>query len=114
MNNLEKGRKGEIIVCDFLTKNGYQILEKNYRYHHKEVDIIAAKGHDLVFVEVKTRSNEHYGRGIEAIRETKMRNMISVARYYLHQNRLHNVNVRFDVASFENKKLCYIEDAFRS
>ncbi len=112
MNNIEKGFKGEEIVQQFLLERGYRILERNFRFHHREVDIIASKEDILVFVEVKARSDDDFGRGFEAISDVKKRNIISVARYYTQKNRLYDYNVRFDVASLDRGTLQYYENAY--
>jgi len=112
MNSVEKGFKGEEIVQQFLLERGYRILERNFRFHHREVDIIASKEGILVFVEVKARNDDDFGRGFEAISEVKKRNIISVARYYMQRKRMYNYNVRFDVASLDSGTLRYFENAY--
>ena len=112
MNNVTKGCKGEEIVQEYLIARGYRILERNFRFHHREVDIIASKEDILVFVEVKTRRDDDYGRGFEAISDVKKRNIISVARYYTQKKRLYDYNVRFDVASLDSGILQYFENAY--
>jgi putative endonuclease len=114
MNSREKGTQGEKRVREYLAGEGYQILESNFRFHHREVDIIAAKNDVLAFVEVKMRCDSSYGRGSEAISDVKKRNIISVARYYMQKNNMHDCNVRFDVASLDEGTLHYFEDAFRA
>lgn len=52
------GRQGEAAAAKFLTTNGYQILERNYRYLKAEVDIITIKNNSLVAIEIKTRSSD--------------------------------------------------------
>ena len=112
MNSIEKGFKGEEIVQQFLLEKGYRILERNFRFHHREVDIIASKEDILVFVEVKVRSDGNFSRGFEAISNVKKRNIISVARYYTQKNRLYEYNIRFDVASLDSGVLQYFENAY--
>ena len=65
MNNIEKGKLGENISVDYLIKNGYKILERNYRNKIGEIDIIALYDGILVFIEVKSRSNINYGYAFE-------------------------------------------------
>jgi len=113
MNNIVTGRKGEERIVTYLESKGYVILEKNFRFHHKEVDIIALKNKTLIFVEVKARKNKSFGSGFESVTSHKIKNIISVARYYIHKNRLYNLNVRFDVASIDTDGLSYVEDAFQ-
>ena len=112
MNRIEKGFNGEEIVQQFLVERGYRILERNFRFHHREVDIIASKEDILVFVEVKMRSGDVFGRGFESISGMKKRNIISVARYYMQKNRMYDYNVRFDVASLDSGTLQYFENAY--
>jgi len=59
-HNLETGRKGESIALSYLEKNSYRILQKNWHFLHKEVDIIALDKDCLVIVEVKTRTGAAY------------------------------------------------------
>ncbi len=109
------GKKGEDIAADFLSDNGYIILERNWIGERHEVDIIASVGDFLVFTEVKTRSSTRWGNPEAAISVTKMKRMVAAADYYL-QNRETNLMPRFDVISIIiNKKqseIIHIEDAF--
>jgi len=114
MSNVEKGRQGEEAVQRYLIEKGYRILERNFRFHHREVDIIAVKGDTLVFVEVKFRARGDFGQGSEAVTDMKKRNIISVARYYIHKKGLYELNVRFDVASLDGAVLDYFENAFHA
>ncbi|MBN1415421.1 MAG: YraN family protein [Bacteroidales bacterium] len=114
-NRMALGKRGEDIALQYLLKKGFKLLEKNWRFHHKEVDIIALDGQDLVFVEVKTRSNERYGSPEEAIDNRKQQYLIAAAEAYtLYRNP--DVNIRFDIVSIILRADCYsidhIEDAF--
>jgi putative endonuclease len=113
MSSIDKGRRGEDAVQRYLEERGYRVLERNYRNHHREVDIIASKGDVLAFVEVKSRTSGEYGSGIESVNEAKQRRIISVARSYMYRRGLHNINVRFDVASIRGEEIQYIEGAFQ-
>ena len=75
-------RYGESIASDFLTKKGYRIIEKNFRHGYGELDIIATNNGILVFVEVKTRTTQLFGGAREAIRTTKLKNIIRTALFY--------------------------------
>ena len=57
MNNKETGNSGENRCCEFLQKNGYEIIQRNYRESSGEIDVIAIKNETIVFVEVKTLPN---------------------------------------------------------
>jgi putative endonuclease len=113
MNKKKLGKTGECKIADYLTYKGWKILEKNFRHNRKEVDIIARKKSLIIFVEVKTRRNEKFGKGLEAVDVNKRNNIISVARYYLRSKNLMNCNVRFDVASLDGNAVSYIENAFQ-
>ncbi len=111
----ELGIKGEQLACEHLLNSGYVILEKNYRYQKAEVDLIAQKNNQLVFIEVKTRTTDFFGRPEESITKAKQKLMIEAADYYIQSNHLNN-EVRFDaVAIIINNKgisINHIEDAF--
>ena len=87
-NNLGNGKKGEDIAADYLTKNGYTLLERNWRKHHWEVDIIASKDQFLHFIEVKTRYSLRFGFPEESISKDKMKNLKNAAENYQYQHLL--------------------------
>ncbi|MFT7352791.1 MAG: putative endonuclease [Flavobacterium sp.] len=111
----ELGKKGEQMAIDFLIKNKYKILEKNYRYLKAEVDIIARKENTLVVVEVKTRSTDYFGNPQDAVKPKKIKLLVSAIDYYVIAKDL-DVEVRFDIIAIihrNNKtKIEHIEDAF--
>ena len=111
----ELGKQGEEIAAQYLIENGYEIVERNWRNKHKEIDIIAKDGKDLVIVEVKTRQNDEYGDPDIAVTRQKQRRLISAANAYLFQNKL-DIDTRFDIISIifkEDKPVIdHIEDAF--
>ena len=72
MGNRELGRIGEQAAAELLQMEGYEILERNYRCQAGEIDLIAARGSEVSFVEVKTRRNDHYGRPCEAVGAQKI------------------------------------------
>jgi putative endonuclease len=66
--HLRLGKRGENLACQFLRKNGYKILYRNFRGRTGgEIDVVCRDGDTLVFVEVKTRTGEDFGRPFEAI-----------------------------------------------
>ena len=85
------GRTGERLAAEKLVSCGYRILERNFRCSYGEIDLIAEHGEDLVFVEVKTRRGEAYGRPEEAVTVRKQRRIMQVASHYLD---LHNCSER--------------------
>lgn len=94
MNNREFGAKGEDIACEYLVKNGYEILERNKHFSKFcEIDIIAKYKKKIVFVEVKTRKNANLGTPFEAITKTKYRNIKTGVLYYLRENRVKDYQI---------------------
>lgn len=93
----EIGKMGEDIAAKYLESNGYAILERNYKARQGEIDIVARDGNELVFIEVKTRTNLQFGLPAEAVNETKQKHLISTAKYYLYSKHLENEYVRLDV-----------------
>lgn len=111
----ELGKQGEDIAVQYLTDKGYEILERNWRNIHKEVDIIAKDGQFLVFVEVKARRSNEYGEPDLAVTKRKQRMLIAAANAYITRNKL-DVETRFDIISIIFKDgesvIDHIEDAF--
>ena len=109
------GKLGEELAVNYLIGKGYEILERNWRNIHKEIDIIAKDGTDLVIVEVKTRQTDEYGDPDVAVTKQKQWCLISAANAYVFQNRL-DINTRFDIISIIFKDgepvIEHIEDAF--
>ena len=109
------GNLGEEIAVNYLVGKGYEILERNWRNIHKEIDIIAKDGKFLVIVEVKTRQTDEYGEPDIAVTRKKQRLLISAANSYIFRNHL-DVETRFDIISIIFKDgepvIDHIEDAF--
>ena len=83
--HLSLGRRGEMVAWGFLTRNGYRILEKNFRCPIGEIDVIAVKQRRIAFIEVKTRAGEDYGRPEEAVHQVKRKKLTQLAKWYLKQ-----------------------------
>jgi putative endonuclease len=116
VKHTEIGTKGEQLAAIFLKNKGYLILEVNWRFEKKEIDIIASKEQTLVFVEVKTRSNFNFGFPEEAVTETKKSFLKIAAQAYYEQNNL-SQQIRFDIISVllqQNKaaEILHVVDAF--
>ncbi len=86
MNTLILGRKGEDIAAEYLSENGYEIIEKNYHFGHGEIDIIAKKKHVIVFAEVKTRKSAGFGTPDQAVNHKKMKLLLRTADGFLLKN----------------------------
>ncbi len=99
-SNKEIGTLGEAAAGSFLREKGYQILQKNYSVSAGEIDIIAEKEDTVVFVEVKTRTTEWYGRPEESINTARVRRIRKVARYFLREyDHMQDHDIRFDIIS---------------
>ncbi len=111
----ELGKLGEELAVQFLVDKGYEILERNWRNIHKEIDIIAKEGEDLVIVEVKARQTDEYGEPDIAVTKRKQRMLIAAANAFILRNNL-DMSTRFDIVSIVFKDgepvIEHIEDAF--
>ena len=77
------GKIGEEAACRYLAKNDYRLLSRNWQAGHWEIDIVADDFGELVFVEVKTRTNEDFASAESAVTLDKMDNLIAAARMYM-------------------------------
>ncbi len=114
--NQTTGNTGEEIAARWLVENGYRLVERNWRFRHWEVDIIAAKGRFLHFVEVKTRRSLRFGRPEESITREKMTNLKNVAEEYQYQHPNWKY-IQFDVLAItlvneDVKEIFMIEDVY--
>lgn len=80
--NRDEGKRGEDIAVEFLKKQGFKIIDRNFRIRGGEIDIIAIDQDTLTFVEVKTRSSKEFGTPFEAITPWKLRTLIKSAQFY--------------------------------
>ncbi len=93
------GKRGEGLAEKYLKKQGYQIIQTNYRCSLGELDIIANDHGILVFAEVKTRVSETHGPPQAAVTPVKQRKLGQIAQSYLSFHELHRVDCRFDVVA---------------
>lgn len=111
----ELGELGEDLAVEELEKNGYEIVERNWRYKKAEIDIIARKSEVLAIVEVKTRSNDYIGNPQDFVTPKKIKMLVEAVNEYVVSKDL-DVEVRFDIIAIvinQNKlTLEHLEDAF--
>ncbi|MFA5845363.1 MAG: YraN family protein [Thermodesulfovibrionales bacterium] len=109
------GSEGEDLAAAFLKGKGYKIISRNYKTPIGEVDIIAEDKGTIVFVEVKTRTNDSYGYPFEAVGARKQHKLKNLALLYMKQKKK-EFAVRFDVLSIHinngKKEIEHIMDAF--
>ena len=77
------GRWGEQAAAEYLEKQGYKILARNFRTEHGEIDIIAQQDKVLVFIEVKARSSNRYGYPEYSVSPKKRLHLLSAAEKYI-------------------------------
>lgn len=111
----EIGNIGEDIAHTFLIDKGMQVLERNWRYKRAELDIIAMEAETMVFIEVKTRSDDILGSPENAVDTRKRKLMIRAAIAYMHHSK-HDWTIRFDIVSVilrnDKPQIDHIQDAF--
>jgi len=93
------GQQGEALACQYLSRQGYRVIVRNYRTKLGEIDIVAEEGGTLVFVEVKTRRGHQCGHPFEAVTPTKCRQISKVALQYLAETGREGQAARFDVVA---------------
>jgi len=96
--HLEIGKKGEEIASAYLLSKGYQILQRNYRFKHMEIDIIAKDEDELVIVEVKTRQNSYLAGPEDTVTRSKQKLIIKAANEFIVANAV-DLETRFDIIS---------------
>jgi putative endonuclease len=112
------GKKAEDLAVEFLRKNGYTILVRNFRFQKAEIDIITERDNQIVIVEVKARSTDAFMLPQEAVTKTKIKSIVSAANHYMEESNKHQ-EVRFDIITVlpdERKNLMieHIIDAFEA
>ncbi len=100
-NSILLGNIGERIAALYLQREGMQVLETNYRIRGGEIDLIAKEQHTYVFVEVKSRTSDRYGRGVDAVDARKQRVLLRTAQKYLYERGLEEKSARFDVIEID-------------
>lgn len=103
----ETGKKGEDLATQYLINNNYEIIERNFESRQGEIDIIAKDKNEIVFIEVKARTNQMYGKPKEAVDTKKKKHIYKTAEYYVFIHQLENAPIRFDVIEVYKTKGMY-------
>lgn len=116
-NKRNTGNYGEDLACKFLKDIGYEIIERNYFYGHGEIDIIAKNGDELVFAEVKYRTNLEFGPPELSISKGKQKLIRRTAEAYLFNKQIKDQACRIDLIAIlhlkdEKPKINHIINAF--
>jgi putative endonuclease len=96
LDRLIRGRTGEQVAASFLSDRGYRVLAKNQRTPLGELDLVCRTSSQIVIVEVKARSGDEYGSGLEAIGPRKARRLRAAAMWWLCERMLLPCSLRFD------------------
>jgi len=112
------GKQAEDLTAEYLQKNGYKILVRNFRFQKSEIDIIAEKDNLIIIVEVKARSTDAFMLPQEAVTKSKIKSIVSVANHFMEEFNK-NQEVRFDIISVlpgekGNLNIEHIESAFEA
>ena len=120
VKNKELGRRGEAAAARYLEFVGYEILERNWVCPAGEADIVARQGDTLVFVEVKTRKDERFGRPALAVDRRKRQALCRGASAFIRRAHYPSLTYRFDIIEVVGSRdspdppvVRHIEDAFR-
>jgi len=112
------GKKAEELAAEYLLKNGYRILVRNFRFKKAEIDIISEKDNLIIVTEVKARSTDFFILPQEAVTKGKIKSIVMAANHFMEEfNR--DQEVRFDIISVlpdqkGNLEIEHIPDAFQS
>lgn len=111
----ELGKQGENAAVQYFLRNGYEIVERNWRCERYEIDIIAQNDEYIVFVEVKTRSSNQWGNPEDAVSKGKIKRIVDAADFYLREYDI-DLPARFDIISAiwtgQGFDIEHIDDAF--
>lgn len=108
MSTVEQGRAAEEAAVQYLQKQGYEILARNYYIKGGEIDIVAQNENVIVFVEVRMRKQNYFGMPEETVDVKKQQRIIKTAEHFLVEHGLIDAYCRFDVLGVSKKK----EDAY--
>ncbi len=115
MINQQVGQFAEDKALDYLSKQGLQLVRRNYNCSLGEIDLIMQDKDSLVFIEVRSRSNPRFGGGIVSITYAKKQKILKAALHYLSNNSFQDqFPLRFDVVSLDGPsgQMTWLKDAF--
>lgn len=111
------GHRGERLAESYLRRCGWRILDRNWRFHHKEIDLVARRGSIVAFVEVKSRTADGLGHPLESITHAKRRDLAMAARAWIALRGRVGESYRFDaVAVIRDRAVTrveHVEDAWQ-
>lgn len=105
------GKEGETIAARFLAEQSYELVKKNYRYGHGEIDLIVKKDNILIFVEVKFRSCSAFGYPEDSVRAAKRKKVQATADAFIEEINWMS-DIRFDIVAITGNEIEHFQDAF--
>ena len=98
MSDIRKktGNYGEKLAVSFLLKNKYKVIETNFRTRFGEIDIVCKKNNQIIFVEVRTKTNVNFGAPEESVNRKKQEKLILMANQYLSAKKMLHSSFRID------------------
>lgn len=101
------------MAADYLMKNGFEILARNYRCKIGEIDIIAIKDNILRFIEVKYRSSNDFGYSLQAVSKAKQTKIFKTAQWFINERNIgENIPCSFDVIAIQGNHIEYIFNSY--
>jgi putative endonuclease len=104
----DTGKKGEDLAVEYLSQNGYVILERNWHNNHQEIDIIATKNDELAIVEVKCRTGNPLMEPQLFVTRSKQQLLIKAANAYIKLKNI-EMDTRFDIIAITLGTTTHIE-----
>ncbi len=108
------GQSGEELACEFLVENKLKVIARNFRTRFGEIDIICKDRKMIVFVEVKAKNTDNYGKPYEMVTNRKKRKLIATAKNYLIENKTdpEKTDWRIDIISIsKGKEIKWLKNA---
>jgi len=117
-NTRQRGAWAEDHACDYLARRGLEVLVRNYRCRHGEIDLVLRDADALVFTEVRYRANREWVSGAQSVDAAKQRRLLASAEHFLQRHREHARRAcRFDVVDIcgpqHAPQVDWIQDAFQ-
>ena len=117
MESQRTGRRGEVLAAQYLASRGWRILDRNWRFHHKEIDLVVERQGIVAFVEVKSRASDTLEHPLRAIHPRKQRDLATAARGWIARRGRRYGSFRFDavivLSSSAGVVVEHVEDAWR-
>jgi putative endonuclease len=111
--HIEYGQRGEELAARWYVRNGYKVVDRNWRCGVGEIDLIVRRGRTLVVCEVKARKSHAFGVPALAVGPAKQQRLRRLAAAWLAANRVgHGIDVRFDVVAVTGDAVDVYENAF--